>query len=137
MAGPASLKGAVRGDEGYAAPDPLRAFRRARSFFATHRPRNAREGYRPRSNRAGFDCWLRTERVGGHSRPVRAGHDVREAVQPVAQSVGADPRKTTLVHNASRKRSAAASGVRSRCGMPNISKPTMNLRMDAERSRGG
>ena len=36
-----------------------------------------------------------------------------------------------------RKRSAASSGVMSRCGMPSISKPTMNLRTVAERSSGG
>jgi hypothetical protein len=36
-----------------------------------------------------------------------------------------------------RSRSAAVSGVISRCGMPSISKPTMYLRTVAERSRGG
>ena len=33
--------------------------------------------------------------------------------------------------------SAALSGVMSRCGIPSISKPTMNLRTVAERSSGG
>jgi hypothetical protein len=32
---------------------------------------------------------------------------------------------------------AAASGVRSLCGLPSISKPTMNFRMVAERKSGG
>jgi hypothetical protein len=36
-----------------------------------------------------------------------------------------------------RSRSAAASAVMSRCGMPSISKPTMNFRTVAERSSGG
>src|SRR6266852_471250 len=36
-----------------------------------------------------------------------------------------------------RSRSAASSGKMSRCGMQNISYPTMNLRTVAERSRGG
>jgi len=36
-----------------------------------------------------------------------------------------------------RNRWAAASGVMSRCGIPSISKPTMNLRTVAERSSGG
>ena len=36
-----------------------------------------------------------------------------------------------------RRRAAAVSGVRSRWGEPNISKPTMNLRISAERSSGG
>jgi len=36
-----------------------------------------------------------------------------------------------------RRRWAAASGVMSRCGIPSISKPTMNLRTVAERSNGG
>ena len=36
-----------------------------------------------------------------------------------------------------RRRSAAPSGVMSRCGMASISKPTMNLRPVAERSSGG
>src|SRR5262249_41002594 len=40
-------------------------------------------------------------------------------------------------HNSDRSLAAAASGVRSRCGIAKSSKPTMNLRMDAERSRGG
>jgi hypothetical protein len=34
-------------------------------------------------------------------------------------------------------RSAAISGVMSRCGVPSISKPTINLRTVAERSNGG
>jgi len=34
-------------------------------------------------------------------------------------------------------RAAAASGVRSRCGEPSISKPTMNFLIVAERSSGG
>ena len=38
---------------------------------------------------------------------------------------------------AARSRRAASSGVISRCGMPSISKPTINLRTVAERSRGG
>ena len=38
---------------------------------------------------------------------------------------------------ASRSRSAAASGVRSRCGEPSISKPTMNFLIVAERRSGG
>ena len=37
----------------------------------------------------------------------------------------------------SRSRPAALSGVMSRCGVPSISKPTINLRMVAERSSGG
>ena len=35
------------------------------------------------------------------------------------------------------RRSAAISAVMSRCGVPSISKPTMNFRMVAERSNGG
>ena len=35
------------------------------------------------------------------------------------------------------KCAAALSGVMSRCGMPSISNPTMNLRIVAERSSGG
>jgi hypothetical protein len=38
---------------------------------------------------------------------------------------------------ASRSRAAAASGVRSRCGEPSISKPTMNFLIVAERRSGG
>ena len=38
---------------------------------------------------------------------------------------------------ASRNRSAAASGARSRCGEPSISKPTMNFLIVAERRSGG
>ena len=38
---------------------------------------------------------------------------------------------------ASRSRAAAASGVRSRCGEPSISKPTMNFFTVAERRSGG
>ena len=34
-------------------------------------------------------------------------------------------------------RSAALSGVISRCGIPNISNPTMNFRMVADRNKGG
>ena len=53
----------------------------------------------------------------------------------------ASRRMTRLVdHNppaSSRNRSAAASGVMSRCGVPSISNPTMNLRIVAERKRGG
>src|SRR5215831_6256318 len=42
-----------------------------------------------------------------------------------------------IVSPASRNRDAAASGVISRCGVPSISNPTMNLRIFAERSNGG
>jgi hypothetical protein len=37
----------------------------------------------------------------------------------------------------SRSRAAAVSGVMSRCGVPNISYPTMNFRTVAERNSGG
>ena len=45
--------------------------------------------------------------------------------------------RTFRYRAASRSRSAAASGVRSRCGEPSISKPTMNFLIVAERSSGG
>jgi hypothetical protein len=44
---------------------------------------------------------------------------------------------TTEPWASSRKRTAAISGVMSRCGVPSISNPTMNLRIVAERSKGG
>ena len=44
---------------------------------------------------------------------------------------------TSHVSSTSRNRAAAASGVMSLCGVPSISKPTINLRTVAERNSGG
>jgi hypothetical protein len=58
------------------------------------------------------------------------------AISDVGQScyAGNDPRP---LGHASLSLAAAASGVRSLCGEPNISKPTMNFRIVAERKSGG
>jgi len=66
------------------------------------------------------------------------------SVSPIAKS--AEPKclqrsKLALRYACSseqaRNRCAASSGVMSRCGIPSISKPTMNFRTVAERSSGG
>src|SRR5262249_27886184 len=65
-------------------------------------------------------------------RPVRAGKDNRLDGASIRQASDGLP-----LHNMTRKRRAASSGVRSRCGIASISKPTMNLRTVAERNSGG
>ena len=53
------------------------------------------------------------------------------------QMAGSQPLGQKCSSGQARRRWAAASGVMSRCGIPSISKPTMNLRTVAERSSGG
>ncbi len=47
------------------------------------------------------------------------------------------PRGQKCVSEQARKRSAALSGVMSRCGIPSISNPTMNFLTVADLSSGG
>ena len=56
---------------------------------------------------------------------------------PVIGGNGPGPRVASRHGITARSRSAACSGVRSRCASASISKPTMNLRTEAERSSGG
>jgi hypothetical protein len=67
---------------------------------------------------------------------VRLSRARYAVISDVGQSCygGNDPRPLGY---ASLSLAAAASGVRSRWGEPNISKPTMNFRIVAERKSGG
>jgi hypothetical protein len=58
------------------------------------------------------------------------------AISDVGQSCYAGNDMRPLAY-ASLSLAAAASGVRSLCGLPSISKPTMNFRIVAERKSGG
>ena len=81
----------------------------------------------------------------GGVRPVVDGNDRRKVLggKTKRQEKGRQASSPESTHGhrftqpAARSRSAAVSGVMSLCGMPNISKPTMNLRTVAERSNGG
>jgi hypothetical protein len=70
-------------------------------------------------------------RQGWDNNPPRAAFLTRER-KPPAYFLD---QKCSSEHF--RNLSAAISGVMSRCGIPSISKPTMNLRTVAERSSGG
>src|SRR5580765_1977700 len=61
----------------------------------------------------------------------------REKLAAIHGRASAPARRCTCVSPTACSRAAASSGDKSRCGEPSISKPTMNLRIVAERSSGG
>jgi hypothetical protein len=78
---------------------------------------------------AGFAWKRETVRDPADGEMSRAGFGRTDAPHPALREKGQGA--------ASRSRAAAASGVRSRCGEPSISNPTMNFLIVAERRSGG
>ena len=77
--------------------------------------------------------------AAGSLKDPRGGMAAVVAVmdEEAMDAIGLDRSAQALTPAAARSISAAFSGVISRCGIPSISKPTMNFLTSAERSNGG